>query len=411
MPEADGLVAKRNKTEDPAVTKFRDYLRIRTVHPDPDYAGAVVFLQQYADELGLPWKVIEVHPGKPVVLMTWEGQDTSLPTILLNSHTDVVPVFPEHWRCEPFSADKTENGDIYARGTQDMKCVTIWYLEAIRRLKAEGKRCQRTIHLSFVPEEEVGGKLGMMKFIEHPEFQALNVAFALDEGLANPLDEYTVFYGERAPWWVRVKCTGNPGHGSRFIENTAAEKVQKVINSFLSFRAEEKAKLQKSGGCLTLGDVTTVNLTMLEGGVAYNVVPTEMYAGFDIRIAPTEDFEEFEKKIQSWLAAAGEGITYEFIQKFDDQTCTSTDKADPWWNAFSTACENMGMKLKLEIFPAATDSRLLRKIGLPAIGFSPMNLTPILLHDHNEFLNEDIFLKGIGIYCNIIPTLANVKIS
>ncbi|XP_078595531.1 aminoacylase-1-like [Branchiostoma floridae x Branchiostoma japonicum] len=411
MPEADGLAAKRSKTEDPAVTKFRDYLRIRTVHPDPDYAGAVVFLQHYADELGLPSKVIEVHPGKPVVLMTWEGQDPTLPTILLNSHTDVVPVFPEHWCCEPFSADKMENGDIYARGTQDMKCCGIWYLEAIRRLKAEGKRFQRTFHLSFVPDEEIGGKLGMMKFIEHPEFQALNVAFALDEGLANPLDEYTVFYGERAPWWVRVKCTGNPGHGSRFIENTAAEKVQKVINSFLAFRAEEKAKLQKSGGCLTLGDVTTVNLTMLEGGVAYNVVPMEMYAGFDIRIAPTEDFEEFERKIQSWLAAAGEGITYEFIQKFDDQTCTSTDKSDPWWNAFSTACENMGMKLKLEIFPAATDSRLLRKIGLPAIGFSPMNLTPILLHDHNEFLNEDVFLKGIGIYCNILPALGNVKIS
>ena len=48
------------------------------------------------------------------------------------------------------------------------------------------------------------------------------------------------------------------------------------------------------------------------------------------------------------------------------------------------------------------------QIGLPAIGFSPMNHTPILLHDHNEYLNEDIFLKGIDIYCQLLPAVANV---
>ena len=47
--------------------------------------------------------------------------------------------------------------------------------------------------------------------------------------------------------------------------------------------------------------------------------------------------------------------------------------------------------------------------GYPAIGFSPMNKTPILLHDHNEFLNEAVFIKGIDIYCKIIQELASVK--
>ena len=46
--------------------------------------------------------------------------------------------------------------------------------------------------------------------------------------------------------------------------------------------------------------------------------------------------------------------------------------------------------------------------GIPALGFSPMNNTPILLHDHNEFLNENVFMKGIDIYCEIIPAVANV---
>jgi len=37
-----------------------------------------------------------------------------------------------------------------------------------------------------------------------------------------------------------------------------------------------------------------------------------------------------------------------------------------------------------------------------------MNKTPVLLHDHDEFLNEDVFLKGIDIYCQIIPAIGNV---
>lgn len=44
-----------------------------------------------------------------------------------------------------------ENGNIYARGAQDMKCVSIQYLEAIRYLKQNGVKLRRTVHISFVP--------------------------------------------------------------------------------------------------------------------------------------------------------------------------------------------------------------------------------------------------------------------
>jgi len=48
------------------------------------------------------------------------------------------------------------------------------------------------------------------------------------------------------------------------------------------------------------------------------------------------------------------------------------------------------------------------QLGYPAIGFSPMNNTPVLLHDHNEFLNTNVFLRGIDIYANLIASLASV---
>lgn len=43
--------------------------------------------------MGLPVQVHEVLPKKPVVVMTWEGSQPTLPSVLLNSHMDVVPVF------------------------------------------------------------------------------------------------------------------------------------------------------------------------------------------------------------------------------------------------------------------------------------------------------------------------------
>ena len=49
-----------------------------------------------------------------------------------------------------------------------------------------------------------------------------------------------------------------------------------------------------------------------------------------------------------------------------------------------------------------------KQVGIPAIGFSPMNNTPILLHDHDEFLNETVFLRGIDIFVDIVANIADV---
>uniref|UniRef100_A0A452S4I3 N-acyl-aliphatic-L-amino acid amidohydrolase n=1 Tax=Ursus americanus TaxID=9643 RepID=A0A452S4I3_URSAM len=336
------MASEGREGEHPSVTLFRRYLRIRTVQPEPDYGAAVAFLEERGRQLGLGCQKVEVAPGRVVTILTWPGTNPRLSSILLNSHTDVVPVFKEHWSHDPFEAFKDAEGYIYARGTQDMKCVSIQYLEAVRRLKAEGHHFPRTIHLTFVPDEEVGGHQGMALFVERPEFQALRAGFALDEGLANPSDAFTVFYSERSTWWVRVLSTGKPGHGSRFVEDTAVEKLA------------------------------------------------------------------FEEQLQGWCRAAGEGVTLEFLQKWTEPRVTSIDDSDPWWAAFSGVCKDMNLSLEPEIFPAATDSRYLRVMGIPALGFSPMNRTPVLLHDHDERLHEAVFLRGVDIYTRLLPALASM---
>uniref|UniRef100_A0A452S4M8 N-acyl-aliphatic-L-amino acid amidohydrolase n=1 Tax=Ursus americanus TaxID=9643 RepID=A0A452S4M8_URSAM len=382
------MASEGREGEHPSVTLFRRYLRIRTVQPEPDYGAAVAFLEERGRQLGLGCQKVEVAPGRVVTILTWPGTNPRLSSILLNSHTDVVPVFKEHWSHDPFEAFKDAEGYIYARGTQDMKCVSIQYLEAVRRLKAEGHHFPRTIHLTFVPDEEVGGHQGMALFVERPEFQALRAGFALDEG-------------------VRVLSTGKPGHGSRFVEDTAVEKLHKVMSSILAFREKERQRLQ-SNPHLKAGAVTSVNLTKLEGGVAYNVVPATISAIFDFRVAPDVDLKAFEEQLQGWCRAAGEGVTLEFLQKWTEPRVTSIDDSDPWWAAFSGVCKDMNLSLEPEIFPAATDSRYLRVMGIPALGFSPMNRTPVLLHDHDERLHEAVFLRGVDIYTRLLPALASM---
>ena len=58
-------------------------------------------------------------------------------------------------------------------------------MEAVRRLKAAGKAFPRTIHLTFVPDEEVGGARGMLLFLKTDFFKNMNVGFGLDEGATN----------------------------------------------------------------------------------------------------------------------------------------------------------------------------------------------------------------------------------
>lgn len=112
-------------------------------------------MKHIIEDIGLEHKTIEPVAKRPILLATWKGTEPSLPSILLNSHTDVVPVYANQWKHDPFGAHKDQDGNIYGRGTQDMKCVTIQYLEAIKSLKAKGIKLKRTIHLTFMPGKKI----------------------------------------------------------------------------------------------------------------------------------------------------------------------------------------------------------------------------------------------------------------
>ncbi|XP_051151035.1 uncharacterized protein LOC127265325 [Andrographis paniculata] len=411
-----------NRNSDGPVSRFRNYLKINTAHPTPDYVAAVSYLADFAATI----PTLQVRtlyfttPAKPLLLLTWPGSDPSLPAVLFNSHLDSVPAEPSKWLHDPFAAHLTEDGKIYARGAQDDKCIGMQYLEAIKQLKTiRGYSPLRTVHISYVPEEEIGGLDGMAKFVESAEFKDLNIGFFMDEGQASANDdEYRVFYADRSPWHLVIKATGVPGHGSRMYDRSAAENLMKSVELIMKFR-ENNFDVIKAGWAAS-SEVVSVNLAFFKAGIpspsgfVMNMQPSEAEAGFDVRLPPTADPERMRKRIAEEWAPAWRNMSYEITEKgpLRDHRgrplLTATNDSNPWWLVFKQAIKEAGGKLaKPEILPTTTDARYLRQMGIPALGFSPMKSTPILLHDHNEYLKESVYLEGIKVYEHIIRSLSS----
>lgn len=127
----------------------------------------------------------------------------------------------------------------------------------------------------------------------------------------------------------------------------------------------------------------------------------------DIRMALTVNLDDFEKMLYQWAQECGKHIEIEFPTKEPFCPPTKLDESNIYWMSFKEAIDEMKLKISNEVFPAGTDAAYTRAKGIPAIGFSPINNTPVLLHDHDEFLHADTYLKGIEIYEKILTKICN----
>jgi aminoacylase len=220
-----------------AINMFSEILKFPTISGIGPTTGSydlcAAWILEKCNAIGLNTFILpESLPNKPIVVAEWEGTDSTLPCILFNSHYDVVPVTEDAWNVPTFEGVLIDD-KIYGRGAQDMKCVVVQYIVAFGRLKAIGHQPVRTLRLSFVPDEEIGGADGMGILLKSQWFNDKKIAIAFDEvcrlcnfvlnspyisnskfiftssllqGLASEDNNFAVFYGERLPWWIKVKC-------------------------------------------------------------------------------------------------------------------------------------------------------------------------------------------------------------
>jgi len=118
------------------------------------------------------------------LLYTWRGRDASLQPVLLAAHIDVVPVdagSAGDWTQPPWDG-VVADGFVWGRGAMDDKASLFCMLEAIEGLLAEHFVPQRTVHLAFGHDEEVGGERGAAEIARRLAERGVRLAFVLDEG-------------------------------------------------------------------------------------------------------------------------------------------------------------------------------------------------------------------------------------
>ena len=165
------LLQKIDENREKSITFLQQMIAIPSVTGDE--AKIQKFLADYMANIGLDvdmwetdWDELKKHPGYRPVDRGYEGRPNIVATLkgsgggrslLLNGHTDVIPVGGgEGWSDNPWSA-KIKNGRIYGRGSADMKSGVASHIMAVECLKAAGLKPKGDVYINVVIDEEVSG--------------------------------------------------------------------------------------------------------------------------------------------------------------------------------------------------------------------------------------------------------------
>lgn len=215
-----------------AVKHLQALIRIDTTNPPGNETPAAEYLADLLSSAGIAPTLVGADPTRKNVVARVKG-DGSKPPLLLGAHLDVVPAEPESWRHPPFSG-AIADGYLWGRGAIDMKHMAVMSALVLARLKREGVRLTRDVIFAGVADEEAGCDFGSKWLVDnHPDL--VRAEFALGEAGAftvylNGRAVYPVQVAEKGVVWMRLRATGNPGHGSLPKENNAVAKIGRAVD-------------------------------------------------------------------------------------------------------------------------------------------------------------------------------------
>ncbi|MBZ4400811.1 M20 family peptidase [Myxococcus sp. AS-1-15] len=325
---------------DAAAARLAGALRLKTVAAsegvpaeDAAFAGLHAYLAEHFPRVHAELKREPV--GTHSLLYTWPGTDASLPPMLLVGHLDVVPVAPgteESWAHPPF-AGVVADGFVWGRGALDDKSSVLAQLEAVEALLAAGEKPRRTVMFAFGGDEEVGGLKGAVAIAALLKERGVRLESVLDEGgvimsgtvpgVSAPVA--LVGTSEKGFTSVELKVKGEGGHSSmpppRSAVGVLARAVAKVEDSPMPARLEGGSRElflrvgpeMPFGMRLLFANLwlteplvvrqltqkpttnaavrTTTAVTMFQGGVRDNVLPTSARAVVNFRILPGDSVD------------------------------------------------------------------------------------------------------------------------
>jgi len=362
-------------------------------------------LKTYLEGPGVEIEQYESAPGRVSLVARIKGTDPTAPSLLLNGHTDVVPVTPEGWDNDPFGGELI-NGEVWGRGAVDMLNLTSSMAVATRLVANRSTRLQGDLIFFAVADEENGSKYGARFMGEHhPE--AITADYVLTENGGLHTDSasgkaITVNVGEKGINWNRLTVRGTPGHGSQpYRSDNALMKAAAVVQRIgeyqpgpkihelwrgqvdaMPFDDEIKAGLldpsridetlaalpREAGvGFLHACTHTTFSPNVVGSQQKTNVIPDTVHIEVDSRTMPGDTHDDVRAHLNEAMGDLAEHVE---IEPLLNEPSSMSPMGNPLWDSLQKAVNNPYPNARIDpgFIVGFTDARVHRELGAITYG-------------------------------------------
>ena len=357
--------------------------------------------------------------GNVVAVLKGEGKG---PCIMLNGHLDTVPEGnPDDWLpYHPYNPELDDEGNLYGRGTSDMKgglAALVFAMLHFKKLKESGFPLPGDLIFSAVVHEEAAEMLGMEYLLEKT-FPGKGLKCDL-VCLAEPTDG-NLAIGQRGKVELVITTKGKTAHSSKPKAGiNALEKMLPVLDYIFNTMPETV----KSSDVFGEGTVTVTNCSVIPGSLS--VIPDECEISVDRRYMPDEtiqslidEFKDLFKRIKSSDSDFEASVSARF---FEETSYTGYSKKimkyhPPWMmdrnNVFVEkafeALNNAGQNPSIKYWESGCDGSMSCGIHkIPTIGYS-WGLEE-WVHKPGERVNIEKMLETVDGYIEIVKNIMDIK--
>jgi len=251
------------------------------------------FIQEYLDGYGIKSRRVDYEEDNKTNLYATIGPDVE-GGIVLSGHTDVVPVDGQDWSSDPFTMVERD-ARLFGRGTCDMKGFIAVALAAVPKFTAQ--KLKKPIHFAFSCDEEVGCA-GVRPLIDHIKAE-LPMPGGVIVGEPTSME---VVNSHKNATRLKTTITGHEAHSScTHLGVSAILTAGEMLGEIGRIADDYRQRGDPSGRFDP--PYTTVQVGLIEGGTANNIIPGHCSFTWETRMLPDHSLEELTDRIEAFAKA------------------------------------------------------------------------------------------------------------
>ncbi|MEM8998273.1 MAG: M20/M25/M40 family metallo-hydrolase, partial [Acidobacteriota bacterium] len=265
------------------------------------------FICEYLDRPGIRIERQPSTDGEKVNLVVIAGPepDASGAGLSLSGHMDVVPAEEPEWTGNPFVL--REDGErLLGRGTADMKGFVALAINTAARSASLDLAAPLALVLTF--DEELG-TLGARYFTERWSLAERPLPTPMIVGEPTSLRAVRLHKGHAS---ARLTVRGRAAHsGYPHLGHNAIEPLGRAITALAGLRRELEGEACPHAEHFPDVPYVALNLSVIEGGTAINIVPEHARLTFGFRILPGMETGDLADRARRAGAAARDGAEWD----------------------------------------------------------------------------------------------------